>query len=69
MVLELVGDVAWTREVVEFEHASFAEQDDTLDEFVERYRPTRVAMDQTGWARSRSRTLSAATGRNGSRAC
>ena len=47
-VLELVGDVAWTREVIELQNASFAEQDDTLDELVERYRPTRVAMDQTG---------------------
>ena len=47
-VLELVGDVAWTRQVVELQNASFAEQDDTLDELVERYRPNRIAMDQTG---------------------
>ena len=47
-VLELVGDVAWTREVVELQNKSFAEQDDTLDELVERYHPTRIAMDQTG---------------------
>ena len=47
-VLELVGDVAWTREVVELQNASFAEQDDTLGEFVERYRPSRIAMDRTG---------------------
>ena len=47
-VLELVGDVAWTREVVELQNASFAEQDDILDELVERYRPSRIAMDQTG---------------------
>ena len=47
-VLELVGDVAWTRQVVELQNASFAEQDDTLDELVERYRPSRIAMDQTG---------------------
>ena len=47
-VLELVGDVAWTREVVELQNASFAEQDETLDELVDRYRPSRIAMDQTG---------------------
>ena len=47
-VLELVGDVAWTRQVVELQNASFAEQDDILDELVERYRPSRIAMDQTG---------------------
>ena len=46
--MELVGDIAWTREVVQLQNASFAEQDDTLDELVERYRPSRTAMDQTG---------------------
>ena len=49
-VLEFVGDVAWTRDVVELKNASFAEQDDNLDELVERYRPSRIAMDQTGMA-------------------
>ena len=34
--------------MVELQNASFAEQDDTLDEFVERYRLSRIAMDQTG---------------------
>ena len=47
-VLELVGDVAWTREVVELQNESFAAQDDTLDKLVKRYRPTCIAMDQTG---------------------
>ena len=47
-VLELVGDVAWTREVVELQNASFAVQDAALDELVERYHPTQIAMDQTG---------------------
>ena len=47
-VIELVGDVAWTREIVELKDRSFAVQDDTLDELVERYHPTAIAMDQTG---------------------
>ena len=47
-VLELVGDVAWTREVIELRGSSFADQDAELDRLVERYRPTSVAMDQTG---------------------
>ena len=43
-----MSDVGWTRQVVELQNASFAEQDDTLGEFVERYRPSRIAKDQTG---------------------
>ena len=35
-------------EVKEFKNASFAEQDDTLGAMVERYRPSRIAMAQTG---------------------
>ena len=38
----------WTREVRVLRRASFAEQAATLDELVERYRPVRIAMDQTG---------------------
>ena len=47
-VWERVGDVLWTREVRELRRAKFSEQDDTLDELVERYKPVRIAMDQTG---------------------
>ena len=47
-VLELVGDVLWTREVVELKRAKFAEQDAALDEIMQRYRVGRVCMDQTG---------------------
>ena len=47
-VFELVGGDAWTRELREFQNARFAEQDDTLDALVERYRPSRITMDQTG---------------------
>ncbi len=47
-VLELVGDVAWTREIRTLRGATFREQDETLDELVSRYRPARIGMDQTG---------------------
>jgi phage FluMu gp28-like protein len=47
-VLELVGDVRWTREVVELKSASFAEQDQTLNRLFHQYRPRRLCMDQTG---------------------
>lgn len=46
--LELVGDVGWTREIVELRNATFREQDERLDTVVDVYRPRRVAMDQTG---------------------
>lgn len=45
---ELVGDVLWTREIVERKGISFAEQDAILDEMAARYRMRRIAMDQTG---------------------
>jgi len=47
-VLELVGDVLWTREIVARRRISFAEQDALLDEVFARYRVVRCAMDQTG---------------------
>ncbi|MDE0029388.1 MAG: hypothetical protein OXU42_08325 [Deltaproteobacteria bacterium] len=47
-VLEVVGDVVWTREVSELRNASFSEQDGELDRLVKRYRPVLVSMDQTG---------------------
>lgn len=47
-VWEQVGDVLWTREIRELLRAPFAEQDAVLDELVARYRPVRIAMDQTG---------------------
>ena len=47
-VLEKVGDVFWTREVRVLRRATFAEHDATLDELIHRWRPLRVAMDQTG---------------------
>ncbi|MCU0918731.1 MAG: terminase family protein [Burkholderiaceae bacterium] len=45
---ELVGDVAWTREIITRKRASFAEQDALLDDVFARYRVLRCCMDQTG---------------------
>ena len=47
-VLEQLGDVFWTREIVELRNETFATQDAVLDELVARYRPVRIKMDQTG---------------------
>ena len=47
-VLELVGDVLWTREIIELKRAKFAEQDEALDQVMRRYRVARACMDQTG---------------------
>ena len=47
-VLEQVGDVYWTREIIERKRISFAEQDQLLDEVFQRYRVLRCCMDQTG---------------------
>lgn len=47
-VLEPVGDVLWTREIVELERATFAEQDEVLDDIFRRYVVARLCMDQTG---------------------
>ncbi len=47
-VLEQIGDVRWTREVIARRRASFAEQDALLDEVMRRYQVIRLCMDQTG---------------------
>jgi len=47
-VMELVGDVLVTREVIARRRISFAEQDALLDDVMNRYRVVRVRMDQTG---------------------
>lgn len=47
-VLEQVGDVYWTREIIERKRISFAEQDQLLDQVFQRYRVLRCCMDQTG---------------------
>ncbi len=47
-VVELVGDVLWTREIIARKRISFAEQDQLLAEVFRRYRVARCAIDQTG---------------------
>ena len=47
-VVEQVGDVLWTREIITRRRISFAEQDALLDEVFRRYRVVRCCMDQTG---------------------
>lgn len=47
-VMELVGDVLWTREIIARRRISFAEQDALLAEVMRRYRVVRLRMDQTG---------------------
>jgi len=48
VVLEQIGDVLWTREIIEMKRASFAAQDEALDAVMRRYRVGRGCMDQTG---------------------
>lgn len=47
-VLEKIGDVLWTREIIERKRISFAEQDDLLAGVFNRYRVLRCCIDQTG---------------------
>lgn len=47
-VVEAVGDVYWTREIVARRRISFAEQDALLAEVFATYRVVRCCMDQTG---------------------
>ena len=46
--IELVGDVAWTRELRVLRGGTFAERDDALADMIRRFRPVRVAADATG---------------------
>lgn len=47
-IVEVVGDVYWTREIIAKRRISFAEQDALLDDVFNRYRVLRCVMDQTG---------------------
>lgn len=47
-VLEQVGDVYWTREIIARRRISFFEQEALLDDVFTRYRTLRCCMDQTG---------------------
>ena len=46
--IEMVGDVAWTREIRTLRNAPFAAQDAALDAMRGRYRAVRIAADRTG---------------------
>lgn len=45
---ELVGDVAWCREIIARKRISFAEQDALLEDVFQRYLVVRCCLDQTG---------------------
>jgi len=45
---EMMGDVAWCREVIARRRISFREQDTLVDEVMSRYRIARLCADQTG---------------------
>jgi phage FluMu gp28-like protein len=47
-VIEQVGDVVWTRDIITRKRAPFAEQDALLDAVFAHYRVLRCCMDQTG---------------------
>lgn len=47
-VLKRVGDVLWTVDIRVLRRASFAAQDQELDELYHQYKPRRIGMDQTG---------------------
>jgi phage FluMu gp28-like protein len=47
-VIEKVGDIYWTREVIRMKNAKFAEQDAALDSVFSRYNVVRCCMDETG---------------------
>ena len=47
-VVEAVGDVLWTREIVTLKNASFAAQDAEMSRLMGKYNVLHLAMDQTG---------------------
>lgn len=47
-VIEKIGDVLWTREVVALRRAPFAEQDAAMRRLFDKYRVGRMCIDQTG---------------------
>ncbi len=47
-VLELLGDVLWTREVAVMRGATFSVQEQEVDRIWSQYRPQRLCIDQTG---------------------
>lgn len=61
-VAELIGDVLWTREIVEMKNASFAAQDAEMARIMARYRVLRLAMDQGGMGEKPVEDMKAAYG-------
>ncbi|MDR3089841.1 MAG: terminase family protein [Desulfobulbaceae bacterium] len=61
---ELVGDVAWCREIIARKRISFREQDALLDGCFRRYKVVRCCMDQTGMG---EKPVEDARNRHGSR--
>lgn len=47
-VMEQIGDVLWTRQIITLKRGTFAEQDELLDGVFTYYNVVRVCMDQTG---------------------
>ena len=47
-VIEPIGDVFWTREIITLKRAKFIEQESALEDVFSRYNVIRVCMDQTG---------------------
>jgi phage FluMu gp28-like protein len=47
-VCEIIGDVLWTREIVELHNQKFAVQDAEIARLENKYKMLRLAMDQTG---------------------
>lgn len=62
-VLELVGDVLWTREIVTLKNASFAAQDAEIARLMGRYNVRQLVMDQTGMGEKPVEDMKAAHGR------
>ena len=63
-VLEPVGDVLWTREVVRLDRCPYEEQEATLDRLIRDYRVVRACIDETGLG---SQFVERASRRHGSR--
>ena len=48
VLLEKIGDVLWTRELIARKNIPFAEQESIVERLVNCYNPMRIAIDQTG---------------------
>jgi len=62
--LEQVGDVLWAREIVERQNIPFSEQRAIVRDMRDRYRPVRIAVDQTGMGEGEVEKLQDELGRH-----